>query len=87
MEMKQHLEYPDLTMYQMVERAAKRYPDEPAYELYGRKTSYSQFVERIEKAARAFIAVGINRDDRVTICMPNVPQALDCFYGLTVSEQ
>ena len=82
MEMKQHLEYPDLTMYQMVERAAKRYPDEPAYELYGRKTSYSQFVERIEKAARAFIAVGINRDDRVTICMPNVPQALDCFYGL-----
>ena len=82
MEMKQHLEYPDLTMYQMVERAAKRYPDEPAYELYGRKTSYSQFVERIEKAARAFKAVGINRDDRVTICMPNVPQALDCFYGL-----
>ena len=82
MEMKQHLEYPDLTMYQMVERAARSYPDEPAYELYGRKTSYTQFVERIERAARAFKAIGINRDDRVTVCMPNLPQALDCFYGL-----
>jgi long-chain acyl-CoA synthetase len=82
MEMKQHLEYPDLTMYQMVERAARSYPDEPAYELYGRKTSYSQFVERIERAARAFKAIGINRDDRVTVCMPNLPQALDCFYRL-----
>ena len=82
MEMKQHLEYPDLTMYQMVERVARSYPDEPAYELYGRKTSYTQFVERIERAARAFKAIGINRDDRVTVCMPNLPQALDCFYGL-----
>ncbi|MBR2189607.1 MAG: acyl--CoA ligase [Eubacterium sp.] len=77
-----HLEYPPLTMFQMIERIARRYPDEPAYELYGRKTSYAGFVRRIERAARAFLAMGISRDDRVTICMPNTPQALDCFYAL-----
>lgn len=77
-----HLEYPALTMFQMVERIAEKYPAEPAYEFYGRKTSYRAFVRRIERAARAFWAMGVRRDDVVTICLPNIPQALDCFYAL-----
>lgn len=77
-----HLEYPDLTMFQMVERIAAQYPDEPAYEFYGRRTSYDAFIRRIERAARAFVSAGIGRGDAVTICMPNTPQALDCFYAL-----
>ena len=47
------LDYPDLTMYQMVERIAKQYPKMPAYEFYGRKTSYEAFIARIERAARS----------------------------------
>ena len=69
-------------MFQMVERVARRYPKEPAYEFYGRKTSYGSFIKRIERAARAFIAMGIKSGDVVTVCMPNVPQTLDCFYAL-----
>lgn len=77
-----HLEYPELTMFQMVERMAKEFPNGPAYEFYGTKTSYQAFLHRIERAARAFLTLGIERDDAVTICMPNTPQALDCFYAL-----
>lgn len=79
---KDHLEYPELTMFQMVEQIARQYPKEPAYEFYGKKTSYRAFVQKIERAARAFLAMGITAGDRVTICMPNTPQALDCFYAL-----
>ena len=79
---RQHLEYPALTMFQMVECIARQYPKEPAYEFYGRKTSYDSFIKRIERAARAFIAMGIKNGDVVTVCMPNVPQTLDCFYAL-----
>ena len=77
-----HLEYPPLTMFQMVERIARQYPNEPAYEFYGKKTSYARFVQLIEQAARAFVSYGIRRDDRITICMPNTPQALVCFYAI-----
>lgn len=77
-----HLEYPALTMFQMVERIAAQYPKEPAYEFFGTKTSYLSFIRRIERAARAFLALGIQSGDTVTICMPNTPQALDCFYAL-----
>ena len=79
---KDHLEYPELTMFQMVQRIAKQYPGEPAYEFYGRRTSYAAFIKRIERTARAFIAMGIQNGDAVTVCMPNLPQTLDCFYAL-----
>ena len=79
---REHLEYPRLTMFQMVQRMAEQYPEEPAYEFYGRKVSYRAFLERIERAARAFVAAGIGPGDAVTICMPNTPQALDCFYAI-----
>lgn len=79
---RRHLEYPALTMFQMIERIAQQYPKEPAYEFYGSKTSYTAFIKRIERAARAFLAMGIKSGDSVTICMPNTPQALDCFYAL-----
>ena len=78
-----HLTYPEATMFQMVERIAGQFPDEPAYEFYDRKTSYRNFVRRIERAARAFYASGIKTGDAVTICMPNTPQALDCFYAIS----
>ena len=78
-----HLEYPEKTMFQMVERVAQDSPDAPAYEFYGRQVSYSAFVQRIQRAARAFTAMGIGKGDVVTICLPNIPQALDCFYALS----
>lgn len=78
-----HIEYPEKTMYQMVEQMALEHPNEPAYEFYNRKYSYRTFVERIRRAARAFTAAGIGKGDTVTICLPNIPQALDCFYALS----
>ena len=78
-----HLKYPPLTLFQMVERSAQKFPSYPAYEFFGKKTTYSDFIKKIEQAARALTAMGIRRDDRVTICMPNTPQALICFYAIS----
>ncbi len=66
----------------MVKKMEEQYSNYPAYEFYGGKTSYKKFVEKIEQAARAFLAMGIKKGDRVTICLPNIPQAMDCFYAL-----
>ena len=77
-----HLDYPELTMFQMLEKISRQYPDAPAYEFYNRKCSFQTFVAKIEQAAAAFLAMGVQRDDVVTICMPNCPQAMVCFYAL-----
>jgi len=76
------LNYPNLTMYQMLRQTAKQYPDSIAYDFKGKQTTYKAFLEAIEAAARGLIAMGIQKGDKVTVCMPNSPQALHCFYGL-----
>lgn len=76
------LDYPRKTMYQMVAEAAKRNPGNTAYTFMGKRTSYTVFMQRIEAAAKGLWHMGIRKGDRVTICMANTPQALDCFYAL-----
>ena len=78
----QHLKYPQKTIYEMVKAAADKYPKNYAYEFMGKKTTYAEFMQKIDAAAKAYLALGIQKGDRVTICMPNTPQALDCFYAL-----
>ena len=76
------LEYPHKTMYEMVEAAAKRHPNHVAYVFMGKKTTYTEFMKRIQAAAQGLYKMGIRKGDKVTICMANTPQALDCFYAL-----
>ena len=78
----EHLDYPHVTMYEMVAKAAKAYPENTAYIFQGKKTSFPVFMQRIEAAARGLYHMGIRKGDRVTICMANTPQAVDCFYAL-----
>ena len=76
------IDYPRATMYQLVAEAAKRYPNNTAYIFMGKETSYKSFLSRIDAAARGLYHMGIRKGDKVTICMANTPQAMDCFYAL-----
>ena len=75
-------QYPEKTLYAMVRDAAGQYPDHMAYQFMGKSTSYHQMLRRIDAAAAGLAQLGIGAGDRVTICMPNSPQAVDCFYAL-----
>jgi len=80
--MSYELNYPELTMYQLVEKQANKLPDDDIVEFYGKKIKYKAMMKRIARCARAFTAQGIKKGDAVTLCMPNVPQTLECFYAL-----
>lgn len=79
---KQAISYPYTMMYEEIYKAARNNPEGAAYEFQGKKTRYLEFVRKIELAAAAFAAAGVGAGDRVTICMPNTPQAVDSFYAL-----
>ncbi len=75
------IEYPQKTMYQLVRAAAKRFPGNVAYEFMGKQTTYAEFLRRIDVTAKALLEIGVEKGDRVTICMSNSPQGVDCFYA------
>ena len=80
---RKHLEYPEMTMYELVSKTASAYPQEPAYEFYGRRFTYAQLMRRISRAAAALVSLGVKPGDAVTICMPNLPQTVDAFYAVS----
>lgn len=77
-----HLEYPDCSMVDLLQQAADRTPDIIAYEFFGAKATYRQLMEQIHRCAAALCAMGVEPGQRVTICMPNTPQAVIMFYAL-----
>ena len=78
------LTYPDKTMYEVVEETANRYPTYTAMDFMGKPTDYKTMLEGIHYVAKAFRALGIGPGDKVTLCMPNVPQTVVCFYALNL---
>ena len=76
------LDYFQGTMWDGVRRSAERYPDLTAYDFMGKSTTYRQFQTAVETCAKALFRLGVRPKDRVTICLPNCPQAVVVFYAV-----
>ncbi len=79
---KEHLEYPDVSVYQLLETSALKHPEYISYNYYGNQKTYKEFLEEIDQCAKAFLQLGIKYQDKVSICMPNTPEAIISFYAL-----
>ena len=80
-----HLSYFDGTMFEALEKIANTYPKNVAFDFMGKPTTYTKLIAQIEICAKALIAIGIQEGDRVTIAMPNCPQAVCMFYAVNLA--
>ncbi|MCL2890839.1 MAG: acyl--CoA ligase [Methanomassiliicoccaceae archaeon] len=76
------VEYPKGTLYDVLEKAAEGHDDWIAYEFMGRKVTFSEMIAGIGKAVAALRSQGVEKGDRVLLCLPNVPQAVSLFYAI-----
>ena len=81
-EVPSNLDYSEKTMSEVALETAAIEGDFPALTFMGRKISYSLMAENIDLVARAFYSIGVRAGQRVLVCLPNVPQAIYCLYGL-----
>jgi len=66
--------YPDRTLLDYLAESARHWPDRPAVLFKGSTIAYRQIEEESDSLAAAFAAMGVNRGDRVALCLPNCPQ-------------
>lgn len=76
------LEYPELSIFELIEKTAKNYPYYDALEYYGNKIIYKDLISKIKKVASCLLELGVKPNDRVTICMPNTPAGIVTFYAV-----
>ena len=79
-----HLEYFDGTMFNAIERVAIEHPKQIAFDFMGKSTTYEELTEDVKECAKALKTIGVREGDRVTIAMPNCPQAIYMFYAVNL---
>lgn len=75
------LTYEPLTVPQLLEEAAARYRDRPAVVFLNRRLTYAQLHDEVRRLATALTGLGVERDTRVAIHLPNIPQAVIAYYA------
>ena len=79
-----HLDYFEGTMFEAVKRTAEQYPDHIAFDFMGKSTTYKSMIDGIERCAKALRTIGVRENDKVTIALPNCPQAIYMFYAVNL---
>jgi len=81
-DVKFHLDYPTCSISDRVMQTASAHLDKPALAFMGKNISYECMRDRIDLVSKSLAAVGVKKGDHVTVCLPNIPQAVYCFYAI-----
>ena len=79
-----HLDYFEGSMFEAVKKIADQYPDNVAFDFMGSPTTYRRLIQQVEQCAKALKTIGVREGDKVTIAMPNCPQAIFMFYAVNL---
>ena len=73
---------PECSIYEYLYQNNKDFPSDIAIIYLGRKTTYRELFENIDRTASAFLKAGVKENEIVTIALPSIPEALYCVYAL-----
>lgn len=69
---------------EFLREAVARNPDKVFLEIGGHTITCQECLQRSAQTAAMFHALGVNRGDRVALFLPNCPEFLYCWFGLSL---
>lgn len=75
-------ELPECTIYEYLWENNKDHLNDIALEYFGRKITFGEMFENIEKAAKSFVAMGLNKGDIIVMATVTTPETIYSFYAL-----
>ncbi|HUX69189.1 MAG TPA: long-chain-fatty-acid--CoA ligase [Cellulomonadaceae bacterium] len=76
------IELPTESLVQMFERSVAEAGHHPALEFFGRRTTYTELGDQVDRAAEGLRRLGVRAGDRVALVLPNCPQHVVAFYAV-----
>ena len=77
-----NVEYFDGGLYDAVYESSCRWPHNVALEYFETQITYKEMVKKINRVAAALKAIGAEKGENITICMPNTPESIYMFYAV-----
>jgi long-chain acyl-CoA synthetase len=75
------IDYPPLSLYQLFEKTAEKYKQQPAVHFMGRDLNYGALSAEVESFAAALTGLGVKKGDRVAIHLPNSTQFPIAYFA------
>lgn len=82
LEENREIKYTNKNIYDFLVECVGEDTDLIALNYFGSRMTFSEMFEKIDLAAKSFRSIGVKEKDVVTICVPNTPEALICFYAV-----
>lgn len=76
------IKFTDKTIYEYMVSSVGEDKDYYVLNYFGTRMTYSEFFSKINAAAKSLRFLGVKPKDVITICMPNTPEAIICFYAI-----
>ncbi len=80
--MEKHVCKKEQSIYMAVNSSATYYPKNVAIRYMFRHYSYKHLLKRINQFAFELNEIGVKKDEPVTICLPNIPDAVYLLYAI-----
>jgi long-chain acyl-CoA synthetase len=81
-EVPDHIDYPRIPVYQLLDNTAPKYPDRPSVRFFGKQYTFAQMLDFSNRFAAGLRNLGIQKGDKVGILLPNCPQYIIAYYGI-----
>ena len=76
------VDYETITLPDVLKRTAKRFPDTVALIMMGKRITYRELDDLVNRFAGALQDLGIGKGDKVSILLPNMPQVVIAAYAV-----
>lgn len=76
------IQYFDGGLYDAIYEASCKWPHNIALEYFDSQITYKELIKRINKVAAALKSLGAEKGERITVCMPNTPEAVYALYAI-----
>ncbi|MBI5510907.1 MAG: long-chain fatty acid--CoA ligase [Deltaproteobacteria bacterium] len=71
----------DKTVVDFFESTVTQFPNRPALAFMGRRLCYRELKEQVDRMATALAGLGVKKDSKVALWMPNLPQMVISFFA------
>jgi long-chain acyl-CoA synthetase len=72
---------PPIILPELLAQSARQFPNAPAISFFGTTITYDELDTLVSRFAGALIRAGVHSGERIVLVLPNVPQAVICYYG------
>lgn len=75
------IDIPNISLIQAFDRAVEKWKNKPALIFYGKKISYLELKDQVDRFATALYDLGIRKGDTVALFLLNCPQFAIAYFG------